>query len=156
MLLRDTQTVNYIPAGAYTVKADMVNLANYAVAGGFMTTKSIPERDQALYVYVPEKYRYGEGIFSRPLRYLTDPIRDTLTEEMKWECNLNPVYNEQQYSRINMRISCSCDSLRELVEEEFTSCIDAGQRGSLFSTGCSPAAVIAAIKDSCGYEVIGC
>ncbi len=144
-LFSDAKTVNYIPGDEYTIRGDMWNMVNFKAAGAFMKNYEILETDDSYYFYVPTDYSL----------YIDDSVRKDLTEDMKWKCDLDPVYGEEQNSRVNMKMGCSCERLEELVDNEFGSCINSTQRLAMFSP-CNKAMIFNTIKNSCGYEVIGC
>ena len=139
-------TVDYIPGDSYRVITDMWNFQELKATGGFVTSYSIPEKNETYYMYVPVKV----------MLITSDAERRSLTRELKTKCNMNPISTREYTGVVNMVVGCSCGELANMVKTDFSSCISDAEYNSLFSGGCNVNAVKSALLNECGYEVYGC
>jgi len=141
-----SSTIDYIPGGEYEVIAEMWDFATVSPTGAFITTYEIPEEDSTRYIYVPTK----------SMTYIADSDKETLTDDMKDKCGIDPIETEEYTGVVRMVIGCSCDELANMVSREFSSCISDDEYSELFGGGCNVNGVKNALMNECGYEVLGC
>lgn len=137
-------TVDYIPAGTYTMDMELLNQHTLRISGGSRSTQDVPELDSTWYVHIPSR---GE------LSSISDSDKEELASYMRSACGINPVENVQQPGKIiNMASGCSCEDLEGVLRNEISDCPEYNSIMSKFCTG----PIWGSYPSDCGYCMVNC
>lgn len=135
--------IGYVPGGDYNVDGELLGIVDLKMRGGFKTAYTIPDDNTTLYFYVPR------GVDDHTI---SEAQKLQLTSRLRNWCNMEPITTSEQQSTIKMTAGCSCSQLKDLIEREFTSCVNS----SIADGDCNENNVVNTIQTDCGYSILGC